>query len=104
MFISGKIIAVVASVGVDAHVIGNGKMVVAQLMVNAKNLLAGIFAPGGNASPGSGMNMKIAFLPVISTYLLIGIKNLIAGKRLRFRKMVNRAITGRNAIFMFISG
>jgi len=91
MFISGKIMAVATLVSVDAHVIGNGKMIVAQLMVNAKNLLAGIFASGRNASPGPGMNMKIAFLPVVTAYLLIGIKNLIAGKWLCFRKMVNRA-------------
>ena len=90
MLVGGNVIWPVVAVGIDAHVIRDAIMVVAQNLIHTVDV--GFLTQPAVGEPKElvGMAMEIELFPLVGIYMLVGIVEVFAVERLTYLELVAR--------------
>ena len=88
VFVGGDIIFFFSTMRVDAHIVGDAIMVVAQGLIDAVDGLFFALASVGQAEKLARVAMEMVFLPLVRLHFLIRIVEVLAAERLRLLETI----------------
>ena len=89
VFVGWDIVLSLSTMRVDAHIVGNAIMVIAQGLINAVDGRFGAFAPVGQAEKPARMAMEMVLFPLVGVHVLIGIIKIFAAEGSRLFETVS---------------